>query len=358
MKKKGFLFCVATFLLIVLSLAPIVIYSTGKTIYHDKVYLYESSLDVKLINETIYFTEGSHGKIYRVSRLININEINIVVVGSLNISYEQWIDLNNKSVGFPAIWEDSPETKGLDKAYPEYAFYSFIPFNESKLEELHEMGLNVTFRSDYNGTHFSQAIIFGKVDYTYSGYIHILINNTIRDNIAVTVSKIVKEYHREILIINKTTDLQNPSYAIYKAASFLIDHEYQFNYVAGIFLVPRDYLPNEFSKYSFVWSLSFFRLINNDEWYSIYHFIMDPNGNFLRFNIITYNNYVCCSNENNGSITLNYSYYYLLYAVIIISVVAISISFFFYITKLYRFKSNKVHSNWIARKRSGKFQNE
>ncbi|MGQ4834283.1 MAG: hypothetical protein ACP6IS_10370 [Candidatus Asgardarchaeia archaeon] len=354
-RKKVFLLCVVTFSLIVLSFVPVVICNIENQFYYDKAHSYDSSLDVKLINETIYFTESNYGKIYRVSRLINVNGINIVVTGSLNISYEQWIDSNNKSVGFPAIWEYSPETKGLDKENPEYAFYSFIPFNESKLEELHEMGLNITFRSDYNGTHFSQAIIFGKVNYTYSGYIHVLINNTIRGNIAVIVSKIVKEHHREILVINKTTESKNPSYAIYKAASFLIDHEYPFNYVAGIFLIPGNYLPNEFSKYSFVWSLSFFRLTDNNEWYSIYHFIIDPNGNFLRFNIITYNNYVRCSNENNGPITLNYSYY-LLYAIIIISVVAISILFFFYITRLYRFKNNKVHSNWIAGKRSGKSQ--
>ena len=290
----------------------------------NETYFSESNIDVKLINETIYPTESSRGKIYCVSRLININGTNIIVKGSLNISYERWVDLNNKSVGFSAIWNGSPETKGLDKEHPEYAFYNFIPFNENRLEEIHNKGLNVTFRSDYNGTHFSQAIIFGKINYTFDGYIHVLINNTIRDNIAVTTLKIVKEHYREVLMINKTTNFQNPSYVIYRATRFLIKHGYPFSYVAGIFLIPQEYLPDEYSQYPFVWSFSFFRLID-DELYSIYHFIMDPGGNFLRFNIITYNNYVCCSNENNGrQTTLSYAIY-LLYAVIIISLIVLLI---------------------------------
>ena len=125
-------------------------------------------------------------------------------------------------------------------------------------------------------------------------------------------------------MINKTTNFQNPSYVIYRATSFLIKHGYPFSYVAWIFLIPQEYLPDEYSQYPFVWPFSFFRLIDN-ELHSIYHFIMDPNGTFLRFNIITYDNYVCCSNENNGRQTTLSHAIYLLYAVIIMSLVALLI---------------------------------
>ena len=158
------------------------------------------------------YGENIHGEF--IDRYISINGINITVSGyTVNIN-NTWNSSVGRIMEFSAIWTQQVEG---EIAYnllpiPEEIYYKFK--SDSKKE--------LIFASDYNGTHFKEAIIVGIASAHPArkvAFISPMDRNRTYAGIGPYI--IIYEYNRSVITANSTDSIHNPSFAIFQAVRYL-----------------------------------------------------------------------------------------------------------------------------------------
>lgn len=284
-----------------------------------------SNISVKFMGERV------HGVI--INRYISMNGTNVTVSGyTYNLNYT-WHSLSNENVSFPAIW--------VQELY--YRTYSLLPIRNETLKAIHdEQGENLIFASNYNGTHFSEAIIVGTgfsmvspgdVDFAiYENGTYIYLSDA-------EPFIVLHEYNRSTIFANSTNSIYNPSYAIFKAVSFLNEYNVTFDNLTEVYLIPRKYLTGKFNSCDFVWTFKFYRDISNETTLmkQLYYFITAPNGTILEFKNMTLIGYIVgvpCEGCNYSPSNQSDSSLYFFLGILIVGTIATFVSIVFVYKKI------------------------
>ena len=147
------------------------------------------------------------------------------------------------------------------------------------------------------------------------------------------------ETNRTEYLAKSTSSKFNPSFAVYKAAKFLIEHYFKFTYVHHVYLIPNSLLNSSFLNYSFIWFIAFsdFNLdhaFDSPLYITRYLFYFDNNTNLIRFSIKhdTYRSRppICCSPQSQPLI--------LYVSILLAATILIAISTLYYLQKRKRNK--------------------
>ena len=230
------------------------------------------SLSVSSVNplDVQYYGEEIHGHI--INRQISINGTNITVSGFTYNLNNTWPTANStRNAAFPAIWvTEVAQALNTCLPVPEEVFWKF----QSK------GGKMLIFAADYNGTHYKEAVIVGDITVVWG------VDFTSVDNksyISYGTDIVIYEDNRTLFTGDNATSLYNPSYAVYKTVEYMGSKNWTFDNVTQIYLIPQEYVLEQFKGYEFVWSMIFLHNLNSTagERTELTHFVVSPNGTIL-----------------------------------------------------------------------------
>ena len=251
-----------------------------------------------------YYGEVIKGSL--VERYVSINGTNITVSGFAFNLNNTWEIANSTENGtFPAIWVDIPLSIPHQEYWP-------IPIYEIN-GELNSRDVYLVFASDYNGTHYREAVIIGVATATQG---HNFISEDNKTIISYADCRVIYEENRTVFISQNASSPYSPSLAILNAISFMKNRSWKFDNVTHIFLIPNKYLLDEFKEYEFVWSMIFLHglKISEKELTELTHFVISPNGTILNYTHAIMRNAILqhpcgdCSSFNGSSSYLIYLY--------------------------------------------------
>jgi len=218
-----------------------------------------------------YFGEAIHGNI--IDRFISINGTNITISGFTYNINATWDSLNATKMSFPSIW--------VERALGRYR-NNLLPVRDDIVDELLSRGRALIFAADYNGTHYKEVIIEGKATAVW-GIPLDAVNRSI-PSISYSAYRVIYEEKRTEIASENASSKYNPSLAILNAIRFLNNKSLVFDNVTKVFLIPQEYLTDEYKNYEFVWSMIFLHDLNSSEGadLELNHFILSPNATIIR----------------------------------------------------------------------------
>ena len=132
-----------------------------------------------------------------------------------------------------------------------------IGIRDNLYENIQRENMTLIFLSNYNGTYFSQRIIFMKGavadNMTFYDY---QFQQRHKDSSNIEYY----ELNHTDIIATKANSLYNPSSAIYNSAKSLKNYSYHYYLLEYVFLVPTNYLPlriREANPYNYTWAICY-----------------------------------------------------------------------------------------------------
>ena len=259
-----------------------------------------------------------------------------------------WKDIQGNNLNFNAEWAS------LGVKEPHAPFLGeFIEINSSTWLNYAEKNMSLIFMSRYNGTHFVQAILTvykewneneSLLDRFVMRQANVSVNGWIFIFEGVIGFNNVTEINRTVYFGNSTESIYNPTRALYNSILAMRAHNYTFQNVVSILLVPREMIPNRFNVTApFLW---YIRFVYVEGYYDYnYRAIVYPNGTLLRLDVS--GGYLPPPNDNNFRL-------YMTYIVVIIGgVVATSVVYYYFHRKKQK-PSTKVIDKISYSSRAGK----
>ncbi|MGQ4915335.1 MAG: hypothetical protein ACP6IU_11425 [Candidatus Asgardarchaeia archaeon] len=235
---------------------------------NDETQIPRFPLKIILLNE---YTNGS--ELYRE---VNIADEKIVLRGlSLREAdkypIDTWTDKHGNIYKFERYWIALVTEEDLDASM-------HLGVSATKCQEIIDKGYSLVFISDYNGTHFKEVILIANAtafSWPYTG------DDPERDYYGFFQDHDIKyEVNRTEYFGNETSEY-NPALALYIASKYLKAKNFTYDFVVNVFLIPNDY-----SNYAaeFIWDFAYIRVISSAEkHFIIYHFVVNPYGKILSF---------------------------------------------------------------------------
>lgn len=203
-------------------------------------------------------------KVYRgvIDRFISINGTNVTISGFTGNLNNTWNSSSGEVKTFPAIWVRRVDTGFARDFLPIRDREKYDVFNSSKPQ--------LIFASDYNGTHFVEAIIFGHAvgflePMEEPVFYQIYPVNDTHTQYFLSSYVITYEFNRTVFEANSTNSIYNPSYAILVAVKYLKALNCTFDNVTNVFLIPKKYVLENFTDYDFVWSIELHKDVSTNE---------------------------------------------------------------------------------------------
>ncbi|MEQ9716225.1 MAG: hypothetical protein ABGF52_11925 [Candidatus Asgardarchaeum sp.] len=277
-------------------------------------YTESTSLSIQEKSVTIKFYGEKICRIF-VYRFIAINGTNITITGFIVNINNTWNSSSGEVKPFPAIW--CQQIGGV--SYYDNLLNRLLPVSEEIRSYFNKSDDELIFISDYNGTHFKEAIIIGKTsEFPLASEIDFKFSDS-EDRVISGLStyKVIYEYNRSEVFANSIDSIYNPSFVILQAVNYLQSINRTWGNLTDVFVIPQKYLAEEFKDYEFVWSLEFrqnIRVSRNKTIVEINHFIITPNGTILRYinlagPVLPPIPGPCCDHENQAD------YYIFIYVV-------------------------------------------
>ena len=273
-------------------------------------------------------------------RVIKIKDVNISAIGhytkftwkiSRNVPFQYVSFWGAIAINFSDYYSNSKVSTLNSKIYN-------IGVRDDLYEEVLKENLTLIFLSDYNGTHFTQKVIFMKgavsSNTTFYRYQHNQING----------SKIVyEEYNHTNIATTEVNSKYNPSLAIYNSVKTLKYYSNEDYLLVYIFLIPTNYLPTEISdgnSFSFTWVICYWHFnkytrfshieyicgqptIITCEIDSLYCVFVALNGSVILKKTIPISNYVVDSSNLQSQLSLIITPLVILFATIVIGIDAL-----------------------------------
>ena len=224
-----------------------------------------------------------------IARVLQINNETVTLEGTNAWQNETWNDTQGNLKSFNAEWAKIGAKYSFNNSY-----WTEIEINSEAGSEYWNKNYVLFFMSRYNGTQFTQAIL---VLNTTSNFTYEIMADHIQDdNYDYVTSEISKfsggiEINRTTYFGNTTSSIYNPAHALYNAILAMKAHNYTFMSVTHIFLIPHEFIPNEFNiTAKFLWYIKFVYdeppLHNTTPpigvVYYTYRAVVFPNGTLLR----------------------------------------------------------------------------
>ena len=213
----------------------------------------------------------------KVYRTIRVEDETIVLyrISWDRIDSDTWMDTHGNVKKFDGFWialvtEDAPDA------------HIYLDISYAKYQEIISSGYDLVFISDFNGTHFREAILLAND--TSRGVYNIIYYGENYKNEYYCFSQdhnITTEFNRTE-IIGTVASKYNPSLALYVACKYLKVRNFTYDYTMNIFLVPSIFLDDNTTE--FVWNFAFIKVINFfKKHFIVYHFVINPYGEVLDF---------------------------------------------------------------------------
>ena len=248
------------------------------------------------------------------ARLLRINNETVALAGTNSWRNETWKDSQGNLKSFDAEWVKI----AIDSKHYDEQSGAGIKIKSQVFEDYWNKNCRLLFMSEYNGTHFSQAIVV--INKTANFTVALMGGHVIQDDGFYYLTHQIAnfsggiEINRTTFFANSTDSIYNPTQALYNAILAMRANNYSFMSVESIFIIPQEFIPRQLNITitHFLWYIRFnyygeHPLLNTtastDYKYDYeYHVFAFPNGTLLRIDRVGGPVVYPCESCNNSAV--------------------------------------------------------